>query len=236
MWCLSATIMTVMSRFCSTVRLRLLTTVSVSCDKHRVNNCTLVSVDLLTSPKRVEYDVHWAFHASKSTPQSTWMSSLGISVCRKTNGIFTRYFVSTSMNGNDQVYSKVHVTLTGASTSTGICWVTWCVGQFSFTVVLLMAPCATGVYTINSNVIANQLLPIHAVTLIAFVTCVCGVSQFLQPTSSFCLVLYFLHLVSSMSTTCVFVCVSVPKALINIQVKWTWNVTTGLNGSWSEWV
>jgi len=81
--------------FCSSVSLRLLTMVRVSHNRHRVNTCTLVSADSLASPERIEYDVHWALHASKSVPRSTWMSSLGRSVCWKMYVISTGCFIST---------------------------------------------------------------------------------------------------------------------------------------------
>jgi len=77
---LIAVIMAVVSCFCSTVKLKLLTMARVSCNKHSVNTCTLVAVDSSANPERVQYDVHCSFHASKLEPQSTCMLSLGRSV------------------------------------------------------------------------------------------------------------------------------------------------------------
>ena len=91
MWHLIAVIMASMSPFCSVVRPRLSTMVSVSLEKHSVRAFTLVSADLPASPDRLKYEVHCVFHASKSVPLSTWRSSLGRSLSLNTNGMATDY-------------------------------------------------------------------------------------------------------------------------------------------------
>ena len=60
-------IMAVTSCFCSVVRpAEVIDSGESSRDKrsYRVNTCTLVSADSSSIPERVEYDVHWASHAS----------------------------------------------------------------------------------------------------------------------------------------------------------------------------
>ena len=53
------------------------TTVTVSREKHRVSAWTCVTGSCFASPERLVYASHWALHALKSQPRSTWRSIFG---------------------------------------------------------------------------------------------------------------------------------------------------------------
>ena len=82
---------------CSVVRPRLTTIVTVSREKQSVRAWTYLAFDWPSSPDRLKYASHCAFHALKSVPRSTFRSSLGRSPCRKTYGMVGSVAVHSAM-------------------------------------------------------------------------------------------------------------------------------------------